>query len=107
MTTTSHGDIYADTTGLDYDDDYDLRPGPSNPFPLATAQPAPRPPRQPIRARMAVVADDALRSPRWDQARGLVVLACVTVVGAVLSLLFALTVLIGAVVLFRTMMEAL
>lgn len=100
MTTTNHGDPYADTTGLDYDDDLpDL-------FPLATAQPAPRQLRPPIRARMAVVADEALRSPRWDQARGLVVLACVTVVGVVLSLLFALTVLVGAVVLIRTMMEA-
>lgn len=100
MTTTNHGDIYADTTGLDYDDDLpDL-------FPISTAQPAPRQPRQPIRARMADGMDDALRSPRWDQARGLVVLGCVTVVGVVLSLLFALTFIVGAVVLGKTMLEA-
>lgn len=89
-------DIYADTSGLDYDDDLqDL-------FPLSTAQPGPR---QPLRVRMADVADEALRSPRWDQVRGLVLLASAALVTLLVGLLFVLVVLTGVVVMVRTMME--
>lgn len=73
-------------------------------YPMATAQPGPRPP---LRVRLADGMDEALRSPRWDQVRGLVVLGCVTLVGAVLAVLFVLTVVTGVVVLLRQFWEAL
>lgn len=99
-TTTNHGDAYADTTGLDYDDDLlDL-------FPIATAQPAPRQPRPPIRARMADAADEALRSPRWDQARGLVLMAGGVLIAGIIVAVAVLVFLAGGVLVVRSVWEA-
>lgn len=100
MTDQTYPDPYADVIGP-YDDAY----ADDVPYPLATAQPAPRTPRAPLRVRMAEGMDVALRSPRWDQVRGLVLLGSAALVTLLVGLLFVLVVLTGVVVIVRTVME--
>ncbi len=85
-----------DMTGLDYGDDVpDL-------FPVSTAQPSPR---QPLRVRMADRADEVLRSPRWDQVRGLVLLSGGVLIAGIIVAVAVLVFLAGGVLVVRSVWE--
>lgn len=68
-----------------------------------TLQPPTRPARWRARDRAHELADAALVAPRWDRARGYVVLACVSLVAMVLLALVTSAFLIGSLVLIREM----
>lgn len=57
-------------------------------------------------SRVGMAVDAALRSPRWDQARGLILLGSTVFVAMTIALVTVLVVATGAIVLLRTLWEA-
>lgn len=102
MTTDPYLDPYADAVSP-FDDAYadDVL------YPMATAQPAPRTPRPTLRVRLADGMDEALRSPRWDQVRGLVLMSGGLLIAGIVVAVAVLVMLAGGVLVVRSVWEGL